>query len=176
MAISGRDVLACALLLLAAAPAGSAPEAPETPPQPLVLHGITYVASDEERNELVLEAAIAHVHLDAQRIDLEGVHVKMGSKAPGGVKGGGVDVECDRGTFDLETRDFDAAGNVRGVTADGRRFRTEALHYRADRQLVTTNSRVVIRDDAGTYQGGGFDYWVREDRFRLRGGASVVGS
>jgi hypothetical protein len=32
----------------------------------------------------------------------------------------------------------------------------------------------VIRDAFGTLRGAGFEYWVRENRFRLIGGASVV--
>ncbi len=169
-----RALATSTCLLLIAAGAGRAEPDPPEAALPLVLKGMTYVSSEEDQNELVLEAKTARIHLDEQRVDLEGVHVRMGSKAPGGQRGGGVDVECERGSFDLETQDFDAEGDVRGVTADGRRFRTDKLRYRADRSLVTTDSRVVIRDAAGTYQGGGFDYWVREDRFRLRGGASVV--
>ena len=40
--------------------------------------------------------------------------------------------------------------------------------------IVTTNAPVQITDKGGTYRGGGFRYFVRENRFRLMGGASVV--
>jgi hypothetical protein len=84
-------------------------------------------------------------------------------------------MRCERGTIDLETSNFDAEGNVRGTTGDGRRFRTERLRYKHGPGLVTTNAPVDIKDDAGTYTGnGGFRYYVRENRFQLHRAATVV--
>ena len=40
--------------------------------------------------------------------------------------------------------------------------------------VLYTDAPVVVTESAGTYQGGGFRYEVRERRFRLLGGASVV--
>jgi hypothetical protein len=39
---------------------------------------------------------------------------------------------------------------------------------------VSTNSPVEIRDETGTYRGGGFRYYIRENRFQLRRAATVV--
>jgi len=146
-------------------------------PVDLVLTGMTYVASEGSTNELVLDADRANLPSPGDQAHLEGVRARFGSKAPGGAASdasGGLDLVCDVGVFDLESRDFIAEGNVRGTTADGRRFRTDGLRYSHEEGRVSTDRPVVIRDDAGTYSGGGFDYYVREDRFRLRGGARVV--
>lgn len=135
----------------------------------LVLHGMTYVVSEGSANELVVEAEVAVVHPGTDTADLETVHALMGSKAPQGVPGGGLEMRCERGAFDLASRDFVATGNVRGVTADGRRFKTDKLHFDAARSRVFTDSYVVIRDRGGVFEGTGFEYFVREDRFRLQG-------
>jgi LPS export ABC transporter protein LptC len=145
-------------------------------PVNLILSGMTYVASEGATNELVLDADRARLPSPGDQAHLEGVRARFGSKAPGGAStdaSGGLDLVCDVGVFDLESRDFIAEGNVRGTTADGRRFRTDGLRYNHEEGRVSTERPVVIRDEAGTYRGGGFDYYVREDRFRLRGGARV---
>jgi LPS export ABC transporter protein LptC len=129
---------------------------------------MTYVVSDGSRNEIVVEAATAEVKPAEDEAQLHEVRARMGSKAPQGVPGGGMEMRCDRGIFDLETRDFVATGNVRGVTSDGRRFRTERLRYRARDGLVWSESAVVLRDSGAVLEGTGFEYRVRQDRFKLR--------
>lgn len=166
-----------ALLLGCILPAASWAQEEEGGRVDLVLTGMTYVASIGPTNDVVLDADRAHVPSPGAEAHLEGVRARFGTKAPGGPTSGasgGLDMVCDRGVFDLDTSDFIAQGNVRGTTADGRRFETEALRYSHEKGLVSTDHPVVIRDDSGTYRGGGFDYYVRDDRFRLRGGARVV--
>ena len=130
----------------------------------LELGAMTFVASLGTENEVVLEAEHARVQTGEKLAHLQTVHLLLAPDrdVPG------LDMECERGTVDIETSDFDAEGNVRGITGDGRRFRTERLRYTHAQGLVSTNSSVVIRDDTGTYRGGGFRYYVRENRFQLR--------
>ncbi len=134
----------------------------------LVLEGMTYTVSEGEMNELVVDAQKATLRPELDEAFLEGVHVRMGSRAPGGIPGGGLEMRCREGVFDLETRDFVATGDVRGVTADGRRFRTEKLRYRASDGLVRSDQPVVLREKDTVLEGTGFEYYVRADRFRLR--------
>ena len=129
---------------------------------------MTYSVSEGEQNELVVAAAQAKLRPEQDEAHLEDVHVRMGSKAPGGTPGGGLEMRCDEGVFDLETRDFIATGNVRGVTADGRRFRTGQLRYRASDGLVRSDRPVLLRENDTVLEGTGFEYYVRADRFRLR--------
>ncbi len=140
----------------------------------LDLGGMTYVSSHGKFNEVVLDAETAKIEPDADLAHLLDVHAILAS-AVAGVRGrGGLDMTCERGTIDLDTGDFIAEGDVRGTTGDGRRFRTEKLRYDHAKGVVTTQSPVSIRDRAGTYRGGGFRYWIRENRFQLSQGASVV--
>jgi LPS export ABC transporter protein LptC len=102
------------------------------------------------------------------------VHARVGKAAGAKASGaGGLELECERGSFDVASGDLTAEGNVRGVTADGRRFETQRLVYSRATGRVSTRAPVVIRDAFGTARGAGFEYWVRENRFRLIGGASV---
>jgi LPS export ABC transporter protein LptC len=167
------------LLLAASAPARAAE--PETEPSAaptfaaeLAVEGMTYVASTGARNDVIVEAGRARLGRDEPLARLEEVHARVGSFASTGAKQGGLELRCARGSFDLDRGDLTAEGDVQGVTADGRRFQTERLVYKRDTGRVTTRAPVVIRDAFGTLRGAGFEYWVRENRFRLIGGASVV--
>jgi hypothetical protein len=140
----------------------------------LQLGGMTYVASAGTANEMVIEAEHATVHPDAETAELRAMRAVLAPADPGAGRSGGLDMTCDRGTFQLATGDFVAEGDVRGVTGDGRRFRTTRLRYHHEEGLVVADVPVEIRDAAGRYRGGGFRYWVRENRFRLSGGATVV--
>jgi LPS export ABC transporter protein LptC len=62
-----------------------------------------------------------------------------------------------------------APGDNSGAAAQ-----TTRLDYNRSEGLVTTDQPVVIQDETGTYRGGGFRYYVRENRFRLVGGAEVL--
>jgi LPS export ABC transporter protein LptC len=161
-------------LLCGAALAGAAYAAGDLVPAELSVEGMTYVASDGGRNEVIVEAEKAGILRGEQVARLEGVHARVGSFAAPGSPDGGLELRCERGSFDLEAGDLTAEGTVRGTTADGRRFETERLIYRRATGRVTTEAPVVIRDGFGTLRGAGFEYWVRENRFRLVGGASVV--
>ena len=136
------------------------------------LRDMTYVASAEHGNELVLDAEWARL-VPAERVaHLQNIRARLASAAPANGPGA-LDLRCDRGSFVLDSGDFEAEGHVRGVTGDGRRFRTSKLRYRRKPGLVSSDAPVVIQDETGTYRGGGFRYWVHENRFQLLGGADV---
>jgi LPS export ABC transporter protein LptC len=158
---------ACVLTALGLADAA---RSDEVAPPALELEGITFVSTEGVENQVVLTAERARVETDGRVAHLENVHVLLASdrRIPG------LDMRCDRGTVDIETSDFEAHGKVRGTTGDGRRFRTSRLHYANGPGLVSTDSKVVIEDETGTYSGSGFRYFVRENRFRLNGAATVV--
>jgi LPS export ABC transporter protein LptC len=149
--------------------AGALPAEQDVPREPVLsLRGMTYVVSEVDRNAVVLDAESARILPDQELAHMERVHMRLSS--PGD---GALDMTCERGTFEMGSGDFLAEGDVQGTTGDGRHFRTERLRYQHQRGLVATNDPVVIRDSAGTYRGGGFRYMVKENRFRLLGGATV---
>jgi len=158
---------ACVLIALGLADAARSDEAASPS---LELEGITFISSQGAENEVVLTAERARVETGEKVAHLDTVHVLLAS----GRRIPGLDMRCERGTVDIETSDFDAQGDVRGTTGDGRRFRTERLHYSNGPGLVSTDSPVVIQDETGTYRGDGFRYYVRENRFQLRHAATVV--
>ncbi len=154
-----------ALIVVNLAAASSLAESPQ-----LHLEGMTFVASRGDANELVLHAARASFQTDQQRVFLEQVRATVD---PGG-EFGSFEIECERGELDIESNDFEATGNVRGHMAGGRRFAAPWVRYDHAAGLLFTNAPVLISEDAITYRGGGFRYYLRERRFRLLGGASVV--
>jgi LPS export ABC transporter protein LptC len=161
-------------LPLAASAAAPATEGLAALEADLTVDGMTFVSSTGSQNDAIVEAVRATVGRADRTADLTDVHARIG-KAAGARTGaeGGLELRCQRASFDLDTGDLTAEGDVSGVTADGRRFETERVRYERDVGRVSTHAPVVIRDAFGTIRGAGFEYWVRENRFRLIGGASV---
>ena len=138
------------------------------------VEGMTFVSSAGSQNDAIVEAGSASMGRADRVARLTAVHARVG-KAAGATTSslGGLELHCDRGSFDLGSGDLSAEGNVHGLTADGRRFETQHVLYRRETGRVSTRSPVVIKVEFGTIRGAGFEYWVRENRFRLIGGASV---
>jgi LPS export ABC transporter protein LptC len=164
--------IAIALVLpLGTAAAASAADAVEAD---LTVEGMTFVSSTGSQNDAIVAAARATVARVDRKAQLSDVHARIG-KAAGAQQGteGGLELRCERASFDFDTGDLTAEGDVTGETADGRRFETQRVTYDRETGRVSTRVPVVIRDAFGTIRGAGFEYWVRENRFRLIGGASV---
>jgi hypothetical protein len=164
-----------AIAFAAAAAALAAPAVAQRSAASVSIEGMSYALSRGGANELIVEAERAEVAAAGGGVALHAVHARLGSFAGASRDLGGLELRCATGTLEAGSGQFRAEGQITGRTGDGREFRTERLEYRHDRGLVSTDAPVWIRDAAGTYRGGGFRYWVRENRFRLTGGASIVG-
>jgi len=138
--------------------------------QVLRLSGMTYVSSEESANEIVLHAEKARFYPDHDVADLENVSVEV---APGDGRVGFV-MRCDRGRLNLASQDFVAEGNVVGTIEGGRRFEAAWVAYDEKNGILYTDEPVLITDEGGRYRGGGFRYYIHQQRFRLMGGASIV--
>lgn len=140
------------------------------PGQILNVVGMTFVASEGSENEVMLRAERARFYPDHQVADLEDVEVTV---APGPGRTG-FEMRCERGRLNLATQSFVAEGSVSGTIEGGRRFKASWVAYDDEKRVLYTDEPVVIVDRGGSYRGGGFRYFVDEQRFRLEGGASVV--
>jgi LPS export ABC transporter protein LptC len=166
-----------ALLALAAAFVALGGSATATSAQPATrpgtaveLTGMTYVGSRGGEVEMVLAADRADYRSGGGRVLIEDVHLRVVERE--GVAG--FELRSERGSIDLSAGDFEATGDVWGRTPDGRELRTQRLDYRHAAGLLRTDSPVEIRDAIGLYRGAGFEYHVRDARFRILGGASVT--
>jgi LPS export ABC transporter protein LptC len=146
------------------------PSAVHAKPPTLNVDGMTFISSKQNDNEVVLHASHARLKTKKALVFLEEVHMVV---EPSDYSGS-FEIYCDEGQLDMETNDFEATGNVRGTTDGGRTFTAPWVHYDHEQGLLFTNAAVLINEDAITYRGGGFQYYVRSKRFRLLGGASVV--
>lgn len=161
--MDARQLVALAAVLL---PLAAAADDTTT----LRLEGMTFVGSRDSLREMLVEADRAIFHPSEQIAHLENVRSQMNEK-DGAV---GFEMTCDQGELDTGTSNFYATGNVRGRTADGRRFQTSWVRYDDAKGLAYTDAPVLVEEQGGTYKGGGFRYYVREQRFRFVGGASLV--
>lgn len=150
---------------------GIADPAPCAADAPILdITGMVFVASRGSANEVVLRARFAQMRSDSDQVQMQDVHTTVSSRD----KRRGFEMTCERGELDLETNDFYAEGNVRGTTDSGQVFTTQWVRYDHVDEVLFTDAPVVITEGASSYRGGGFRYLVRERRFRLLGGASVV--
>jgi LPS export ABC transporter protein LptC len=148
---------------------GSRPAAAEAPLLDMI--GMTFITSRADANELVLESRSARFDTGRQLAFLETVHALVSPSE----EHEGFEMTCDRGVLDLATNDFRFRGNVNGRTEDGRRFVADWVRYKNDEGLLYTDDSVLITEASGTsYRGGGFRYYVKERRFRLLGGATLL--
>ena len=158
-------------MLAAACGAGGLPSASVAQDaEGMVIHGLTFVASRGPERDLVLRAERARLDPGSNVAHLE--HVESSVDPQEGTPG--FEMTCDEGDLFLSTNDFLAKGNVHGRTANGRRFTTTWVRYDHATGVASTDAPVEIEEAGGRYKGGGFRYQVKEQRFRLLGGASMV--
>jgi LPS export ABC transporter protein LptC len=138
--------------------------------QVLNVLGMTFVASEGSSNDILLRAERARFYPEREVADLEQVEVEVAS----GGNRVGFEMRCDRGQLNLSTQDFLAEGNVVGTIEGGRQFEAQWVAYDEKKGILYTDEPVLIVDENGRYRGGGFRYYVNEQRFRLQGGATVV--
>ena len=127
--------------------------------------GMTFVGSRGDVSELVVRADTAFFHPDSGMADLEVVRARVSDAK----KGESFQMECDRAELNVETNDFTATGNVKGVTGDGQRYSTPWVRYEHASSMLHTDAPVTVVDSGSTFSGDGFRYHIDERRFELLG-------
>lgn len=138
--------------------------------QVLHVRGMIFVASEGSANEILVRAATAEFYPEREVADLVDVEVEV---APGEGRLG-FRMHCDSGRLNLATQAFVAEGHVVGTIEGDRQFEALWVAYDEVEGVLYTDDPVLIVDRDGRYRGGGFRYFVNEERFRLEGGATVV--
>jgi LPS export ABC transporter protein LptC len=165
-----RRAWRCVLAVLLGTGTGAALAGAAPAPEPLRIAGMTFVASTGALRELLVSAREARVDVAASRAELQSVRAQWAG-ADGRTS---LELECERGEFDLSTNDLLALGDVRGRLGDGREFASPWLRYDRANGVAFTDAPVVIYDQGRQLRGGGLRYHVRDRRLRLTAGASVT--
>ena len=131
----------------------------------LRVSGMVFVGSRGDQSELVVRAETALFHPDSGMADLEVVRAQVSDAE----KGESFQMQCDRAELDVETNDFTATGNVKGLTGDGQRYSAPWVRYEHEASLLQTDAPVTVVDSGGTFRGDGFRYYIEERRFELLG-------
>jgi len=131
--------------------------------------GMTFVGSSGSERRVELRSREA-VFLPARGIaELTDVDAEV-SVLDEGVS---FTMKCDEAELDVESNDFLARGNVRGVTGGGHRYHAPWVRYLHEEGMLTTDAPVVMEDRSGSFRGDGFRYHLHEKRFRLLGNVRV---
>lgn len=149
-------------ILVAGSSAGESPG--------LRVSGLTFVGSRGEQSELVVRSDTAFFRPDSGVADLEVVRARVSDAG----KGESFQMQCDRAELDVETNDFTASGNVKGVTGDGQRYSAPWVRYEHASSTLSTDAPVTMVDSGGTFRGDGFRYHIDERRFELLGNVVMV--
>jgi LPS export ABC transporter protein LptC len=131
----------------------------------LRVSGMTFVGSRGDQSELVVRSDTAFFHPDSGIADLEVVRARVSDAE----KGESFQMQCDRAELDVETNDFTATGNVKGLTGDGQRYSAPWVRYEHTSSTLSTDAPVTVVDAGGTFRGDGFRYHIDERRFELLG-------
>jgi LPS export ABC transporter protein LptC len=131
----------------------------------LRVSGMTFVGSRGDQSELVVRADTALFHPDSGLADLEVVRAQVSDAE----KGESFRMECDRAKLDIETNDFTATGNVKGLTGDGQYYSTPWVRYEHESSILRTDAPVTVVESGNTFRGDGFRYHIEERRFELLG-------
>lgn len=83
------------------------------------------------------------------------------------------EIRCQRAELNLETNDFSAEGEVQGRTQAGERYAAPWVRYDRKQDLLYTDAKVKMDNEAGHFSGDGFRYHVKQHRFRLLGNVQV---
>lgn len=138
---------------------------------PLDVEGMTFVSTRGGETDVVVHAEQARFRPSADVAELTVVRAEVST---GDETGSRIEIECDEGTLNLKSNSFWARGNVHGRTSDGREFSAPWARYDHTDGMLFTDAPVVMSEAGTKIRGGGFRYYVREQRFRLLGGAEVV--
>ncbi len=131
----------------------------------LRISGMTFVGSRGEQSEVVVRADTATFRPDSSQADLEVVRARVTHAE----KGESFRMQCDRAELDVETNDFTATGNVKGVTGDGQHYSAPWVRYEHAASLLRTDAPVTVVERGITLRGDGFRYHVEERRLELLG-------
>ena len=136
----------------------------------IVVEGMTFVASRENNDAVIVHAEHARFDTQAKQAYLRVVDAKI----PATSEQRGFQMRCDQGTIDLSSNDFEMTGNVSGEADSGEHFEAEWVRYDHEKGVVYTEVPVLMTHRGTTFRGGGFNYDIAERRFQLIGGAQVV--
>jgi LPS export ABC transporter protein LptC len=131
----------------------------------LRVSGMTFIGSRGDQSELVVRADTAFFHPDSDMADLEVVRAQVSDAK----KGESFQMQCDRAELDIETNDFTATGNVKGLTGDGQHYSAPWVRYEHASSMLQTDAPVTVLDSGSTFRGDGFRYHIEERRFELLG-------
>jgi LPS export ABC transporter protein LptC len=127
--------------------------------------GMTFVGSRGDQSELVVRADTAFFRPDSDLADLEVVRARFSDVEDGE----SFQMQCDRAELDVETNDFTATGNVKGVTGTGQHYSAPWVRYEHAASLLQTDAPVTVVDSGSKFRGDGFRYHIEERRFELLG-------
>lgn len=118
---------------------------------------------------MVVRAERAFFQPDTEMADLEQVRAEVSDD----VEGESFRMTCDNAELNVETNDFEAKGNVQGVTGEGQHYSAPWVKYDHATAMLYTDASVLVVDDSVTLRGEGFRYYIDDRHFELLGNVTV---
>jgi LPS export ABC transporter protein LptC len=134
-----------------------------------VLEGVTVEGYAEGRSDFRVFAERASLDPEGREARLTEVTIAFADRTSGDVS-----VRADEAHFWIDREDFELRGDVRGRTAAGETFETEALAYDDASRSLRTDAPVRLRRSDLSFEGRGMELDVASRRVRFSGRVSAV--
>jgi len=135
----------------------------------LRVSGMTFVGSRGSSREVVLRSRSASFRPDQRVAELRDVNALVTASD----EGRSFTMTCERAELNVDTNDFEAAGDVQGETGEGQRYWAPWVRYNHEEGVLFTDAPVRMVDSTGSFRANGFRYHIRERRFQLLGQVRV---
>jgi LPS export ABC transporter protein LptC len=133
------------------------------------LEGVVVEGFSSGKSEFRVSAARAALDPEGREARLSDVTIDFVERSSGDVR-----VRADEARFEIDRDDLELRGDVRGSTAAGETFETDALTYDDGRRQLRTDSPVILRRTDLVFEGRGMDLDVESRRVRFHGRVSAV--
>ena len=130
---------------------------------------MTFVSVEVGGRRLVVWAERARIDVDAGVALLDEVTLRLAGDA----ELPALDLRCASARLSLERDHFRLEGNVRGRTAEGRRFRAEWLEFGREAGVLETTAPVSVTEGASSVTGGALRYDLATRRLEVLDGARL---
>jgi LPS export ABC transporter protein LptC len=131
---------------------------------PIELTGVVFEGYRGDLRDLSVNAAEATVDMTAHVANLR--QVSIGFSAEDASQ---VEISAPTGQFHLDADDFTLSDGVRGKTAEGETFTTDAVRYVSKRRVIESDSRVELSRTNLVVTATGMELEVPTHKLRLTG-------
>jgi LPS export ABC transporter protein LptC len=131
---------------------------------PIEMERVVFEGYHGDLRDLSVTAASATVDMTSHLANLRDVSIAFAAEDAGKVR-----ISAPIGEFHLDADDFTLTHGVRGETAEGQRFTTDAVRYVASRRVIVSAGAVELQRASVVLTATGMELEIPTHKLRLTG-------